>query len=34
MRWSHLLFAHWPVEVSSVHRLLPAGVSLDTRDGM
>lgn len=33
MTWSDLLFAHWPVEPQSVASLLPAGVTLDTRDG-
>ncbi len=33
MRWSELLFAHWPVEPKTLTSLLPAGVALDTRDG-
>ncbi len=33
MTWSELLFAHWAVEPTLVAELLPAGVSLDTRDG-
>jgi uncharacterized protein YqjF (DUF2071 family) len=33
MTWSELLFAHWPVEPSSVARLLPPGLGLETRDG-
>jgi len=33
MTWSELLFAHWPIDPAKVARLLPAGVSLDTRDG-
>lgn len=33
MTWSELLFAHWSVEPSLVAKLLPAGVTLDTRDG-
>lgn len=33
MTWSELLFAHWPVEPEVVAKLLPAGVTLDTRDG-
>jgi len=33
MTWSGLLFAHWTVEPEAVASLLPAGVTLDTRDG-
>lgn len=33
MTWSELLFAHWEVPADTVSALLPAGVSLDTRDG-
>jgi uncharacterized protein len=33
MTWSELLFAHWPIDPDAVARLLPHGVSLDTRDG-
>lgn len=33
MTWSELLFAHWPIEPDEVARLLPDGVTLDTRDG-
>ena len=33
MTWSKLLFAHWAVEAEAVASLLPAGVTLDTRDG-
>jgi len=33
MTWSDLLFAHWAVEPEAVASLLPAGVTLDTRDG-
>src|SRR6056297_2999786 len=33
MTWSELLFAHWPVEPELVAEHLPAGVTLDTRDG-
>ena len=33
MTWSHLLFAHWPVDPDQVTPLLPAGLTLDTRDG-
>jgi uncharacterized protein len=32
-RWDDLLFAHWPVEPSSLRPLLPAGVEPDVRDG-
>ncbi len=34
MTWSELLFAHWPVEPRAVARLLPVGLTLDTRDGL
>ena len=33
MTWSELLFAHWPIEPEAVARLLPSGLTLDTRDG-
>lgn len=33
MTWSELLFAHWAIEPAAVAALLPAGVTLDTRDG-
>lgn len=33
MTWSELLFAHWSVGPQAVATLLPAGVTLDTRDG-
>ena len=33
MTWSELLFAHWPVDPDLVASLLPAGMTLDTRDG-
>ncbi|MBX3421675.1 MAG: DUF2071 domain-containing protein [Pirellulaceae bacterium] len=33
MTWSDLLFAHWPVDPAVVMPLLPAGLTLDTRDG-
>jgi len=33
MTWSDLLFAHWPIELDVVASLLPAGLTLDTRDG-
>ncbi|WP_235952316.1 YqjF family protein [Crateriforma spongiae] len=33
MTWSELLFAHWAVDPQVVAARLPAGVTLDTRDG-
>jgi hypothetical protein len=33
MTWSELLFAHWAIEPDVVAKLLPAGVTLDTREG-
>ena len=33
MRWSDLLFAHWPVPPADVARLLPRGFAVDTFDG-
>lgn len=33
MTWSGLLFAHWPIDPDAVARLLPDGLTLDTRDG-
>jgi len=33
MRWSHLLFAHWPVDPGRLRSLVPGGVELDTHDG-
>jgi len=33
MTWSELLFAHWAVEPDVVASRLPAGVTLDTREG-
>jgi uncharacterized protein YqjF (DUF2071 family) len=33
-RWSEVLFAHWPLPVETVAPLIPAGLTLDTRDGM
>lgn len=33
MRWSDLLFAHWPVEPALLRSLLPAGIELDIYDG-
>jgi uncharacterized protein YqjF (DUF2071 family) len=32
-RWNDLLFAHWPLPVISIARLLPKGLSVDTFDG-
>ncbi len=32
--WSDLLFAHWPLPAAVVRPLLPAGLPLDTFDGM
>lgn len=32
--WCDLLFAHWPVAVAEVQPLLPAGLELDTFDGV
>lgn len=34
MTWSELMFAHWPVDPQSIAALLPAGLEVDTRDGM
>ncbi len=31
--WEHLLFAHWPVPVESLRRLVPAGLEVDTFEG-
>lgn len=33
MRWSELLFAHWPIERARLEPLLPAGLELDTFEG-
>ncbi len=33
-RWSELLFAHWPVAPEVLQPLMPAGLKLDTFDGM
>jgi uncharacterized protein len=33
-RWSDLLFAHWPIPVGGMTRLLPAGLEVDTFDGV
>jgi len=32
-RWNDLLFAHWPVAVEEMARLLPEGLEVDTFDG-
>ena len=32
-RWNDLLFAHWPIEVDVMARLLPAGLEVDSFDG-
>jgi uncharacterized protein YqjF (DUF2071 family) len=32
-RWNDLLFAHWPISVDEMARLLPAGLEVDTFDG-
>lgn len=33
MKWSELLFAHWPVEPALVRQYLPKGLEVDTFDG-
>jgi uncharacterized protein YqjF (DUF2071 family) len=33
MRWTDLLFAHWPVDPEPLRRQLPAGLELDLYDG-
>lgn len=33
MRWSHLLFAHWPVPVAALRGHVPPQLELDTFDG-
>lgn len=33
MVWHELLFMHWPVHPDRLRPLIPAGLSLDTRDG-
>ena len=33
MRWTDLLFAHWPVPAAALAPLLPPGLALDTFDG-
>jgi uncharacterized protein len=32
-RWNDLLFAHWPIPVDEMARLLPPGLEVDTFDG-
>jgi uncharacterized protein YqjF (DUF2071 family) len=32
-RWNDLLFAHWPIPLGVMARLLPAGLEVDTFDG-
>jgi hypothetical protein len=32
-RWNDLLFAHWPIPVCEMARLIPAGLEVDTFDG-
>jgi uncharacterized protein len=32
-RWNDLLFAHWPIAVSAMERLLPGGLEVDAFDG-
>ena len=33
-RWDNLTFLHWPVEPAAVQRLLPAGLAVQTFDGV
>lgn len=33
MRWRHLLFAHWPVDVAAMRALVPAELEIDTFEG-
>ena len=33
MRWTSLMFAHWPVAADALRALIPQGVELDTFDG-
>ena len=33
MRWTDLLFAHWPVPAAEIAQQLPRGLSVDTYDG-
>jgi uncharacterized protein YqjF (DUF2071 family) len=32
-RWNDLLFAHWPIPIDEMARLLPPGLDVDTFDG-
>src|SRR5919204_5477516 len=32
-RWSHLLFAHWPVDIDALRAIVPPSLPLDTFDG-
>jgi uncharacterized protein YqjF (DUF2071 family) len=34
MRWSELLFAHWPVDPDALAAMLPAGLTVETWDGV
>lgn len=34
MTWRSLLFAHWALPADAIRPLVPAGLELDTRDGM
>lgn len=33
MDWRDAVFIHWPVDVASLRRLIPAGLEIDTYDG-
>src|SRR5215470_3621302 len=33
MRWTNLLFAHWPVSVEAIRALVPEPLEIDTFDG-
>jgi uncharacterized protein len=33
MRWRHLLFAHWPIDVDALRPLVPTALEIDTFDG-
>jgi uncharacterized protein YqjF (DUF2071 family) len=33
MRWVDLLFAHWPVEIDAIRRLIPHDLEIDTYEG-
>jgi len=32
-RWNDLLFAHWPISVDAMERLLPKRLAVDSFDG-